>query len=204
MRGLWSTAKVSGPGVAGWQKRERDSGEVLGAARLFAPLPRASYQNEILISDVAAWSGFDRPNKSFGEHWQHEGGLPETAKVAIENSGKFAGLKVVLGMSDPSLPGVVVLLRINGHLVILCVIDSEDGVDIKMNVEIETARDLTVKLAQDYCVDDAILLLHGNGRRGDRSKTFSPLGIQCAEMGVLYTVQDAHMPMLSVGWITHA
>jgi len=205
MRGLWSTSKVTSPGLAEWGKSGREKsarvgGKIPSATPLFAPLPCASYGNDILISDVGGWSGFERPNKAFGDCWQDEGGFPEVARVALKNNSRFAGFEVVLGISDPTIPGVMALLRVKGHLIVLCVID------IEMNVDVERARNVTCRLAHEYCVEDAILLFHVSARRTNPppDKAFVSLGIQCADASVLYPCRAPESPTLFVGWITRA
>jgi hypothetical protein len=179
-------------------------GSAAGTAPLFARLSAAFRNNDVLISDTAAWSGFDRPDKSFGDYWQDEGGLPEVARVAIESVQKFAGSVVVAGMTDTTIPGVMALLRNNGHLTVMCVVDRPSGRDIEMHVDVERARKVTCKLALDYCVDDAILLFHVNARRTNLRDAFVSMGIPRADASTLYALQDAQRPTLSVGWIASA
>jgi hypothetical protein len=114
---------------------------------------------------------------------------------------KFAGSVVVAGMTDTTIPGVMALLRNNGHLTVMCVVDRTSGCDIEMHVDVERARKVTCKLARDYCVDDAILLFHVNARRADLRDAFVSMGIPRADPSTLYTLRDAQRPMLSVGWI---
>ena len=208
MTGIWHTPKVTGQGPNAWAesgvgKGVRASGAGVSATPLFAPLQVSSYRNDVLISDMGAWSGFERPDKTFADCWQDEGGLPEVASAAIENTDRFVGFEVVLGLSDPSTSGITALLRINGHLTVLCVVDMQRSGDAAMMVDVERARELTCKRAHEYCVDDAILLFHAGARRMrfDLKKALAPLGIPRAEASVLYPCGTSELAALSVGWI---
>lgn len=212
MRALWRTAKLEQAGLAAWQHRP----PAAASTQLFGPLPRFSDCTDVLISDMAAWSGFVRPGKTFSERWQDEGGLPALARVAIEQTQKFAAFEVLLGTVDSTVSGVMALLRTNGRLVLLYVIDISNDVPgetsnrlaTDLGVQVDSASKKVRELARQYCVNDAILLFHASAptAHSPLSNTFALMGNPTVPRGTLSEWSRSEFgadksAKLFVGWV---
>jgi hypothetical protein len=174
-----------------------------GTATAVPGVPTAALAGRLMGDSGWSLSGHCGPPR-FEDIWQAGGGLPETARRAIEAEPRFAGLEIVLGLAESGetdASGAMFMLgRAGDCLVGLLAVDAGHvgGPSLEAHLADVARR------AQRFCAGAAILIVQSTDRR-DAFEHFVGIaaahGVSSVGRGVLFRVWGAGAGPLFVVWI---
>jgi hypothetical protein len=158
-----------------------------------------------LMGDSGWWLSARAGPPRFEDIWRSDRALPDTARRVIEEEPRFAGLEIVLGLTDHDSGAaneVPMLARGGDHLVALLAVDAAH-VDAR-SLEAHLAD--TSRRAHRFCAHAAILVVQATGGP-DAFHCFAAMaaarGLPSARRNVLHLLGgvDADALPLFAAWI---